>query len=110
MPAYFAPKISRIFFPTFGRNGPCGAKMGRVWSKPKVPKIRKTELGKVTKFQKTTANSLGVIQNNPCIGGGARLPPGGIGSTLTGDSWNHGKLRARFPGSRKEISREMKEP
>ena len=26
------------FFPTFGRNDPSGAKMGRVWSKPKVPK------------------------------------------------------------------------
>ena len=40
----------------------------------KYQKIRKTELGKVTKFQKTTANSLGVIQNNPCIGGGQDCP------------------------------------
>ena len=31
----------------------------------KYQKIRKTELGKVTKFQKATANGLGVIKNNP---------------------------------------------
>ena len=31
----------------------------------KYQKIRKAELGKVTKFQKATANGLGVIKNNP---------------------------------------------
>ena len=52
------------FFPTFGRNGPCGAKMDRVWSKPKVSKNPQEEL-EVNKFQKATANGLGVIKNNP---------------------------------------------
>ena len=31
----------------------------------KYQKIRKTELRKVTKFQKATSNGLGVIKNNP---------------------------------------------
>ena len=34
--------------------------------KQKYQKIRKTELGKVTKFPKATPNGLGVIKNNPC--------------------------------------------
>ena len=31
----------------------------------KYQKISKTEVGKVTKFQKATPNGLGVIKNNP---------------------------------------------
>ena len=39
----------------------------------KYQKIRKAELGKVTKFQKATSKGLGVIKNNPW---GGAIPPG----------------------------------
>ena len=53
------------FFPAFGRNGPCGAKIGQVWSKPNVRKNPQDRTRKVNNFQKATPNGLGVIKNNP---------------------------------------------
>ena len=44
------------------QNGPSSVKT------TSTKKIRKTQLGKVTKFQTATPNGLGVIKNNP--GGG----------------------------------------
>ena len=40
----------------------------------KYKNIRRTELGKVTKFQKANPNGLRVIKNNPYGGGGAIFP------------------------------------
>ena len=65
MSTYFFPKISRIFFRPLAEMTPLVPKWAEFGQNQKYQKIRKTELGKVTKFQKATPNGLGVIKNNP---------------------------------------------
>ena len=62
MSAYFFSKISRIFFRSLAEMTPVVPKWAEFGQNQK---IRKAELGKVTKFQKATAKGLGVIKNNP---------------------------------------------
>ena len=67
MPAYFAPKISRIFFRPLAEMAPVVPKWAEFGQNQKYQKNRKTELGKVTKFQKATLNGLGVTRTPPPV-------------------------------------------
>ena len=61
---YFSENFE-IFFRPLAEMTPVVPKWAEFGQNQKYQKIRKTKLGKVTKFQKATTNGLGVIKNNP---------------------------------------------
>ena len=65
MSTYFCRKFREFFSRPLAEIAPVVPKWAEFGQNQKYQKIRKTELGKVTKFQKATANGLGVIKNNP---------------------------------------------
>ena len=65
MSAYFFPKILRIFFRPLAEMNPVVPKWAEFGQNQKYQKMRKAELGKVTKFEKATRNGIGGIKNNP---------------------------------------------